>query len=84
MNSCQFFVSTVCVGRNERVCTRRQEDLKLNCLKGGQFGPWLRAGYGAKSMGGTQEQKGPQDQGGSTKVLGPLLGVRSLCRGSWC
>lgn len=61
------------MGHNERDCTKRQVDLHLNCVKKEQFGPWLRAGYGAKSMGGAQDQKAVQELDNSTKVMGPML-----------
>lgn len=54
-------------------CVGRKDDLGLNCLKGGQFGPWLQAGYGIKSMGGTQVQRVIQEQAGTTGSPGQVL-----------
>lgn len=62
-----------CVGHNERVCTRRKEDLGSNCLKGEQYGPWLRAGYGLKKPGGPQMQREAHDQVDNTTAPGLIL-----------
>lgn len=45
------------LGHNEKLCTKRKQDLNRNCLLKDQYGLWMRAGS-TRSEGGEAQREG--------------------------